>query len=255
MSPKADTFSYTVEPFDTDFTNHLSWSVLGRRILSTATFHAQKRGFDQLTLDGTPHLWVLSRLVVEMDTWPTVGDTYNITTWVKDRFRQFTTRYFDITDGQGNLMGQALTIWAMINSKTRLPADLGTLFGDTFDPYLDAERPCNIRRGSRIRVESTVPTCSRTVRYSDIDINGHLNSIRYIEYLLDCFPQQRYEQETVHRLEMDYCAEGRISDQLDIYLDNKDDGTSQAEIRRHQDNVTACKSSITFQKKTQNTDS
>ena len=248
MNSKTDSFTYTVEPFDTDFSNNLSWSVLGRRILSTATFHAQKRGFDQLIHEGTPYLWVLSRLVVEIDRWPAVGNTYTITTWVKDRFRQFTTRYFDITDSDGQPYGRALTIWAMINAHTRQPADLNVLFGDTFDHCFDAERPCNIQRSPRIRVESTLPVSSRTARYSDIDTNGHVNSIRYIEYLLDSFPQQKYQDETVTRLEINYCAEGHITDRLHVFIDQAKADTYAAEIRRATDNVTVCKSCITFRK-------
>ena len=64
---KIDTYTFMVDPFDTDCQNRLSWSVLGTRILSAATHHARRRGFDRFEKDGIPYLWVLSRMIIEVD--------------------------------------------------------------------------------------------------------------------------------------------------------------------------------------------
>ena len=100
---KVDTFKYVVEPFDDDFTGRLSWNVLGKHVLACAERHAGARGFDRLTLDGHQRfLWVLSRMVFEMDEWPRLGDSYTISTWVRRCYRYFTDRYFDIANDEGH---------------------------------------------------------------------------------------------------------------------------------------------------------
>ena len=79
MQDKIDTYTHVVGPFDTDCSHRLSWNVLGTRILSAATSHARRRGFDTFEKDGVPYLWVLSRMVIEINRWPMVNETYQLT--------------------------------------------------------------------------------------------------------------------------------------------------------------------------------
>lgn len=58
------------------------------------------------------------------------------------------------------------------------------------------------------------PASSLNARYSDIDINGHVNSIRYIEHILDLFPIELYKESRIRRFEMAYVAESYYGDEL-----------------------------------------
>jgi len=215
---KVDTFKYVVEPFDDDFTGRLSWNVLGKHVLACAERHAGARGFDRLTLDGHQRfLWVLSRMVFEMDEWPRLGDSYTISTWVRRCYRYFTDRYFDIANDEGHVIGRVFTIWAMINETTRKPQPLNELFGHTFDPYLETERPCDMQPLSRIRVNTETPVSIRPTYYSDIDQNNHVNSVRYIELILDTFPKELFSSHQVKHLEIAYNTESYCGDSLSFY--------------------------------------
>jgi acyl-ACP thioesterase len=214
---KIDTFKYVVEPFDDDFTGRLSWNVLGKHILACAERHAGARGFDRLNEDGHRFLWVLSRMVFEMYEWPHLGDNYAISTWVRRYYRYFIDRYFDILNAEGRLIGRVFTIWAMINEKTRKPEALNELFGHTFDPYLETQRPCDMQPLSHIRMATESPISTRRAYYSDIDENNHVNSIRYIELILDSFPKELFSSHEVKRLEIAYNTESYCGDSLSFY--------------------------------------
>ena len=99
----------------------------------------------------------------------------------------FTDRNFAIIDKDGKKIGYARSVWAMINLNTRKPADLLTLHGGSIVNYV-CDEPCPIEKPSRIKVTSDQSIATLTAKYSDIDINGHVNSIRYIEHILDLFP-------------------------------------------------------------------
>ena len=75
----------------------------------------------------------------------------------------------------------------MINMDTRKPADLLSLHGGDIVDYIETEKACPIEKPGRIKVSSCMPVRSMDVYYSDIDINGHVNSIKYIEHVLDLF--------------------------------------------------------------------
>ena len=232
---KADSFHFRVNPFEDDFTGRLSWSVLGKHVLACAENHAAARGFDRLTLNGRRFLWVLSRMAFEMQEWPHRGEEYVITTWVRSYYRYFTDRCFDICRSDGKLLGRVFTIWAMIDEESRKPQVLEGLFGNRFDPYIDTERPCISQPFSRIRMrEEAAPCCRRTTYFSDIDENNHVNSIRYIEFLLDTFPKPLLESRDVSRLEIAYHSESYCGDCLSFYAQgDAGDGPVQMQVRKN----------------------
>ena len=50
--------------------------------------------------------------------------------------------------------------------------------------------------------------------YSDVDINGHINSVKYIEHILDLFPREQFEHHRIRRFDIAYKAESYMGDTL-----------------------------------------
>ena len=90
----------------------------------------------------------------------------------------------------------------------RKPIDLLTLHGGAITDYI-CDKECPIARPGRIKVDESEPVCEYQAKYSDIDINGHVNSIKYIEHILDLFPMEMFREKSVRRFEMAYGAESR----------------------------------------------
>jgi acyl-ACP thioesterase len=59
-----------------------------------------------------------------------------------------------------------------------------------------------------------VPLRTISTYYSDVDINGHINSVKYIEHLLDLYPRVQFEQHRLRRFEIAYKAESYLGDTL-----------------------------------------
>ena len=244
--PKVDLYRYRVEPFDDDFTGRLSWNVLGKHVLACAENHAGARGFDRLEQNGHRYLWVLSRMVFDMEKWPETGDKYAITTWVRRYYRYFTDRCFEVLDESDCIIGRIFTVWAMIDAQTRRPQVLGELFGHTFDPYIDTERPFPMQPPGHSRMKAATPAYTRRTYYSDIDENDHVNSIRYIEFILDAFPKTYFADHEVKRIEMAYNSESYSDDELSFYLTKQPDGNAYHVIVKKNGNETVCQSAIEF---------
>ena len=80
------------------------------------------------------------------------------------------------------------------------------------------ERPCPIERPGKISpVEEFDEGEPYTVRYSDLDINGHLNSIKYMEHLLNMFDIEMYKTKEISRFEIAYLSEGRYGMNLMLH--------------------------------------
>jgi acyl-ACP thioesterase len=246
MENKIGRYNFVAEPFHVDFSGRLTLGVLGNHLLNCAGFHATERGFGIATLNEDNYTWVLSRLAIELDGLPRQYEKFSVQTWVEAVYRLFTDRNFAITDKDGRKIGYARSVWAMINLNTRKPADLLSLNNGSICDYVCPEEPCPIDKPSRIKVTNREPEGSLIAKYSDIDINGHVNSIRYIEHILDLFPMERYKRQRIRRFEVAYVAESYYDDVLTFTMDEVSDGEFHVEVVKNGEEV-ACRSKIIFE--------
>ncbi|MCD8031999.1 MAG: thioesterase [Bacteroides sp.] len=241
---KTGTYSFVAEPFHVDFNGRVTLGVLGNHLLNCAGFHASDRGFGIATMNEENYTWVLSRLAIELDAYPVQYEDFSIRTWVENVYRLFTDRNFAILNQEGRPIGYARSVWAMINLNTRRPTDLLALHDGNITGYI-CDEPCPIEKPSRIKVEATEPVADHTARYSDIDINGHVNSIRYIEHILDLFPMELYREKRVRRFEMAYVAESYYGEKLLFFRDDAGGDEYHVEVRKETGEV-VCRSKILF---------
>lgn len=241
---KIGTYHFVAEPFHVDFNGRLTMGVLGNHLLNCAGFHANDRGFGIASLNEDNYTWVLSRLAIELDEMPYQYEDFTIQTWVENVYRLFTDRNFAIINKEGRKIGYARSVWAMINLNTRKPADLLALHGGSIVDYVTDES-CPIEKPSRIKVTTEEVADTLTARYSDIDINGHVNSIRYIEHILDLFPMELYKEKRIRRFEMAYVAESYYGDQLTFFKEEVNENEYHVEVKKNGDDV-VCRSKILF---------
>lgn len=251
---KVGTYSFVAEPFHVDFTGRLFMGVLGNHLLNCAGFHATERGFGMAELNESNYTWVLSRLAIELEEMPAQYEEFSVDTWVENVYRLFTDRNFAIYGKDGKVYGYARSVWAMINMDTRKPADLLSLHGGRIVDYIDSDKPCPIEKPGRIKVGNGMPARSIDIYYNDIDINGHVNSIRYMEHVLDLFPKDWYENHVIRRFEMAYVAESYFGDTLSLFREDNGDGTFDIEVRKNvggdnPEGEVVCRSKIKFDNK------
>ena len=241
---KIGTYQFVAEPFHVDYTGHLTIGVLGNHLLNVAGFHSHDRGFGIDRLNKEHYTWVLSRLALEMYDLPMQYESFTIETWVENVYRLFTDRNFAVLNKEGKAIAYARSVWAMIDTETRKPVDLMAIHDGDIAGYI-CDKDCPIDNPSRIKVNSKEPVAILPVKYSDMDINGHVNSIRYIEHILDLFPVDAFKEKRVRRFEMAYVAETMATDTMAYYMDKVDDDNFDIEVKKNQADV-VCRSKVIF---------
>ena len=237
---KVETYNFKAESFHVDCEGRLFLGVLGNNMLNAAGRHADARGFGINTLKENNYTWVLSRLAIELNTMPTDGQSVTIETWIEAVYRLFTDRNFAIKDADGKVLGYALSVWAMIDLSTRKPVDLLTMNAGTLPEWLDTERPCLCEKPGRIKCAATEAEMSYTILYNDVDINGHHNSVKYIDHILDLFPLDFLRSHTIKRFEIAFVNEGHYGERIDAFRDEN----NNVELK-HGDDV-LCRAHIDF---------
>ncbi len=252
---KTERYEFIAEPFHCDFSGRLFMGHLGNHMLNAADFHSSARGFGMKYLLGIQRSWVLSRLAIEMTEMPPMYTKFNVETWVESAMRYFTSRNFAVIGQEPTpntqhptpkIYGYGRSIWAMIDTETRQPTDIYSIDNGAIKNWIVADRECPIDKGGRVKMSDDAQLV-RTIDtyYNDVDINGHINSVKYIEHVLDLWPMDWYREHAVKRFEIAYVAEAHAGDNLYFYMEEEENNTFNVRIVRT-DGTECCRSKVKF---------
>lgn len=238
----AYTHSYFLTAGECDAEGRMPLPLMARRIIETATEHANslRIGYADLVRRGIA--WVLSRLSVEIDRHPGINETYSLTTWIEGTNRMFSERCFEINDGDGAVIGRARTTWAAIDIERRTAADLRGL-GDCLFP--SDPKPCPMDKAKRIsELPEDADEEQYTFAYCDLDFNRHVNTVRYIELMLNHWDLSQYDNHEISRMDIGFHHECHFGETVTLRISTTSDGISSCEIVR--DGLRAVGASITW---------
>ena len=169
-------------------------------------------------------IFVMTRMQVQMDSYPKWGDSVRFETWFAMSGRMRATREWIITDCEsGKQIGRATSSWVTINMKTRRLVKVPDHIRDRLATYQYADEPdARAFDGERMQlklpdltsdeeVEVLVPQIARS---SDMDMNGHINNVTYINWILETIPEESASpSRQLYQIEIDYkneCTSGDL---------------------------------------------
>ncbi len=169
-----------IRTYQADMTNHLTPAALLQLMQEMAGTHAELLNIGRSALIPQDLAWILTRVEVHMDRWPTAGQTLTIETFPMPNRRWFFPRYFIFRDVNGMQIGYAGSLWALLNIKERRmskPDPILHLMPDNSDLTAPMGLPATVS-------EVAIPPVTATLlpQYSDLDVNGHVNNTRYIDW-------------------------------------------------------------------------
>lgn len=158
--------------------------------------------------------WVLVSLSLEIDKPVTGLQTLKARTWHSERKGPFFRREFQFRDEDENLIFRGSTFSVLLDVEKRavfrkkeLPFKLMATGGEN---TIEARPSCKMNLGF-------VPVNERKVYNSHIDRLGHVNNIRYGEYVYDEFNDKEKESlGELRRMEMYFAKELRFNDRFQI---------------------------------------
>lgn len=201
------------------------------RCIEVATDHANALGVGYDNLKEHGQSWVLSRVVIEMERYPVVNETYSVETWIDGFNRAFSERYFRIYDCRGEVIGNARSTWVAIDVEKRTLADISRF--DILRDSITTARTCDVKPCGRHRTLSgeDLIMSYHTFSYSDLDSNRHVNTVRYVELLMDQWPLEFHDTHQVKRIEVSFMRECRYGETAELALRRNDSGVSELEFR------------------------
>lgn len=217
-------------------------SMVAQCLIDAASRHAEKWHFGFRDLIKNNHAWVLARLAFEMNRYPKVDEVLTVETWVEGVNKHFSSRNFRMLDQNLNVIGYGRSIWSVIDFASRESVDLA---GYETIGKLVQELPCPIERPGRINnVKDEMPRPYR-VQVSDLDINRHMTSARYIDHLLDLFSLEQFDNNRVARFEVQFLNEALYGENVLLMKEPTDNNQYILEMR-NENGTTLCKCKTVF---------
>lgn len=170
-----------------------------------AISHAERLGVGRAAMAGRGQGWVLSRITVFMERRPRWGETITVRSWPRGGERLFALRDYDIRDASGAPLVRGRSSWLILDLEKRRPLRPQAVMDNLpLNPGLDALPGGG---GGLEARDGLIRAGERRALYSDIDYNGHVNNVRYIQWIQDIAAPGMLEQAAQIRLDINYLNE------------------------------------------------
>ena len=224
---------------DVDYRFNLKPANLYRIFQDIALKATEEVGSDSISLSKRGIDWVITRMDVEIKRLPRCNEKITVCTYPGKDLAMLYPRYFYISDENNNVIIRASSIWALIDAKTRkVIVDKDTikkLPPETSEYELPL--PGKIAASEEKNLIET-----RTIHYSDLDFNCHMNNVRYVELLMDVHDFEFYKTHRPTFISLNYMKEIREKDKVSVYSDLNNPETIEVQV----DGGTSFLAKVTF---------
>ena len=246
ISPKDIwTDEYEIHSYEMDVKGKASLPMLCKFMQESAYHHAENLGFGFSHLMKKNLFWVLVNQKIKMDSYPRWGEKISIFTWPSGKGRLSYFRDFKIFDSNSRLIGIATTTWYAIDLEKRRPRRLEDYFD--FNPvagdFVFHERPDRLKNIEFLESYRTFQT-----GYYDLDINDHVNNVRYIEWILECFPLDFHKTHQLKEIEINYMTEAVYGDSISASINEIKSNIFSHYLLSSEDERELCRAKTTWQK-------
>jgi medium-chain acyl-[acyl-carrier-protein] hydrolase len=235
---------YRITSADTDMFGRLRLGGLMNFLIQSAIQSADSLGFGFKGLKGQQLFWVLSRITVEINKEMRWYDEIEIETWPKDVEKLLYLRDFIMRDKDGNKIGRATSGWLAIDVANKRPRKVDAINEDvlirlnTKKAFEELPEKLNgITQGEEKDIKAS---------YFDIDLNRHVTSSRYIDWMMDFLPVEFHEKNYPVKFSINYMKETMPGETIRLVKNQLPNGQVQFEGTNQDRNLPAFRGLISF---------
>ncbi len=222
------TKTFEVTDLHTDRFGNLKPSAMAFFIQEVSGDHCSLLKVDYDSMGEKQLFWAIIRHKLQITRVPKTGEHLRLETWPMPTTRTAFPRSVIAYDEAGREVFRSIALWVLMDPQTRamvLPKNSGVLVP-------------GILRGNELSVPGgLIPgtlgsSCTRSVRYTDLDINGHMNNTRYLDWVWDLLPSPFHREHQPRQVTLCYLSEAREGEDLQLQWFLNPAGSLQTDITR-----------------------
>jgi acyl-ACP thioesterase len=200
-----------------DRSDKLTLDAVFRFFQEAAICHAENLGVGREDMARTGQVWILSRMSVLVKRRPDYCETITVRSWPRGGEKLFAMRNFDIRDKNDIAVVSARSAWLIVDLEKRRPLRPQAIMDNLpQNEGLESLSPEDKGTAALEERKDLQKTAERKALYTDIDYNGHVNNVRYIEWIEDALDPQLLEKAEKIRLDINYLNEIMAGESAEI---------------------------------------
>ncbi len=207
---------FTVTSYELNPRGEARLTTMANYFQEIAYHHANELGFGYEDMKDRRTMWLLSRMKIRMEKYPVWDEGIKIETWPSGVDKLFAVRDFRVTDGSGETMGVASSYWLIVDLETHRP----------IRPKAELERYARIIYGEPVfdtRLDKIalpgqpLVLDQLRVRFSDLDIVGHVNNVKYMEWSINVAMRGNQTDREIREFEINFMQEAHFDEEITIH--------------------------------------
>lgn len=153
----------------------------------SAILHSEILGFNANYMIRNNCAWILNKISIKIFELPKLRDEIKIETWSREIHTVKAYRDFNVYLNE-KLICQASSLWVFVDSRTkklkRVPDEVRNMYGE--EKISNGINPDELDLNpEELKNSNFTFTKENTIRYTDVDTNGHLNNTAFFTLIED----------------------------------------------------------------------
>ena len=190
-----------------------------------ATLQAEQMGVGRASMLAKGVYWVVVRMKYEVLRQPQLHERVIARTWPHTVSRFSFLRDYAMRAEDGETLIKATSEWVVVDARTHKFASIADIYDGSRDFEQERSFDAKPKKVGNLPDDTAKPF--RIVpRYTDIDLNGHVNNAKYANFVLDALDPGK--EGAIRSLQIDYRKEVLEGQAIDVRIAYADDGAITA---------------------------
>ena len=198
---------------DIDKNNLLKNRAILEYLENIGSFHSDVAGYGAEYTGKTGIAWVVLGWKLKVLKRPQYGQELEIHTWAKLGSKVATFRDFEIYDNNQNLCAIATSKWTMVDIRK---GKITKIDDEVINAYkVESKNVFQKLELEKLKIPSNFDYKTEyTVKRKDIDINGHMHNLYYLDLAYEALPEEIYEKRPFDNVNIQYKKEIKLGEKV-----------------------------------------
>lgn len=208
------TEKYKVNSLDVDTNNNMRPSLVLRYMQETADHQMRDRKPTYIDLFSEGKSFIITRISIEIYDQINMYDEIEVSTWrCKEKAATYIRCY--MIERNGKLMAKAYSAWTIANRNTGKLCKTSEVDISSYE----IDEPVRLSIPTRFRLPPQFDykkVGEKTVKYSDVDMNMHMNNTNYPNMICDFIPE--IAESIITSINLRFMSEGPIDQTIEVFM-------------------------------------
>jgi len=234
---------YDIKVYEADALGRAGMTAIANYVQNSAAGHYTFLDNERGPFLPADFIWAMNRLELQVLRIPRWRDEVTLETWSRGVDRISAIREFRLLDKAGDAVVLGTSLWVVIDGSRRLHRlnGLSPKWPSLPDRTFINKTPDKVQELKKPSRDSVFKAA-----YSDLDLNRHVNNVKYLEWMLDSYQQPFLESRDVNRIELNFLDSASAGDEIVVGTERVSDSVYLNTVIRLRDNREICRARLEF---------